>query len=102
MRFRFCWARRRAGRDVNAPPLPTSPTNLVSSSPLADTTSGDITRASLESSNSTPQPYQRRYPAFEMFHSQEAAKEARRQRRSTNGVLPTSVVERARRMSLLK
>jgi hypothetical protein len=98
LRFRFCWARRRAGKDLPAPPLPS--TDLAS--PVAGTISGDTTRVSMESSTSTsPRPFRRRYPEFEMFYSQEEASEARRQRRSTIGAWPTSAVERARRKSLI-
>lgn len=72
IRFRFIMARRRAGDGLPAPPLPTLPLTEVQQSPARS-----------------------RYPAIDVYYTREDNLRRMRQRRSTIGVLPPSVVGRA-------
>lgn len=70
-RFRFAWARRRAGEDLPAPPLPT---NVAAAA----------TRRS--------RPL---YSSLETFHTYEEALTEWKRKQAAVGVWPTSAVQRA-------
>jgi hypothetical protein len=79
IRFRFCWARRRAGPGLPAPPLPTE--SSVSSPPSDTPTDG---------------PSQYRYPFIEFYHSQEEAIAEMQRRNEAQGQYPECEVAKAR------
>lgn len=82
LRFRFMMARRRAGEGLPAPPLPTAPTP----DPLTSTAQ------ELEDAEQRRRP-QVRYPAMDIYYTREENMARMRQRRSTFGTFPPSVVK---------
>ncbi|PVF94115.1 S-adenosyl-L-methionine-dependent methyltransferase [Serendipita vermifera] len=98
VRFRFCWARRRASEGLPAPPLPKHPGR---SSPP------DTPPLTPRGSNSPPispevkdfcRPLGHRYPAIEIFTTAEEARREREKRELNVGELPELMVERTWRL----
>lgn len=82
VRFRFCWARRRAGPDLSAPPLPETTYTPPTASSLQDVTSDDDDLAP-------------RYPFLELYHSAEEAITQMQRRKEHEGEFPECEVRAA-------
>jgi hypothetical protein len=89
VRFRFCWARRRAGDSLPAAPL-ASDQSLSTSNTLVNAGSRNSVNATFTLDEGRP-----RYPFFNVWTSaKEAAAEVKR-RRDARGVFPEPDVQRA-------
>ncbi|KIM25817.1 hypothetical protein M408DRAFT_204621 [Serendipita vermifera MAFF 305830] len=82
LRFRFMMARRRAGENLPAPPLPTVQTPDLSTSAAQELEDAETRRRTRV-----------QYPAMDIYHTREENMARMRQRRSTFGVFPTSAVQ---------
>ncbi|PVF94107.1 S-adenosyl-L-methionine-dependent methyltransferase [Serendipita vermifera] len=99
VRFRFCWARRRAGPDLPAPALPprperSSPGQSPQDSPLSE----NPTSVPPESEDFRRAPGHR-YPAIEVFTTREEARIEREIRMTKMGELPELVVRKSWRLT---
>lgn len=89
VRFRFCWARRRANDNLPAPSLP-STQNANSNNSQANT--GPMELADVSSSPEQERP---RYPFLEVWTSAEEAAAQIARRKDARGVWPEPDVQRA-------
>ncbi|PVG03326.1 hypothetical protein CPB86DRAFT_793754 [Serendipita vermifera] len=92
VQYFFSWARRRAGDDLPAPPLPTTSHSRQSSDQRPSTPTASSPRFVTGGWISPPE---HRYPAIEIYRTKEEARFEQRRRQKMVGQLPPSALQRA-------
>lgn len=95
VRFRFCWARRRAGEGLPAPPLPERPGKSSPPETPPLTPRGESSFPTPSDVKDFCRPLGYRYPAIEIFATADEARIEREKREINVGELPELVVEKA-------